>query len=1375
MRDETRSVFGVRWLRQRVLGFVLCLVGVVAGGVEAVPRGGMNVPSVLKDWQGWVLAGRPSGPSPYNDGAKVEPLWWDGCGVNAEGTHAAFVLKVHVFDEAWLRLPGGAANWPEGVLVDGVGAVVVEHDGWPSVRLKPKPADAVLHRVEGRIPYGVMPQKLAIPSDVGLLELVVSGERVDIPVWEGADHVWLRRTAVEKTVGTDSLSVQVTRLVEDGQPVWLRTQVDLSVGGRSREEVLGTLIPEGWKLSRLESRIPVAVDGAGRMKAQVRPGKWTVVADAFRADDVKELRFSADAKPLVAREVIGLKGKPDFRVVELEGVEAVDPAQVKYPDGWKGVSLFQWETARAVGLVQRLRGAAGGTDPGVGAGLTVQRSLWLDDDGRAFTFRDRLTGSVRGEWRLDVSSDVELGAVSQADAPLLVTRNPVNGATGVELRDRALSLDARGRVRVPEDGVVSASGWLRDAERVSVELMLPPGWRLFGLFGADSVKGDWLSAWSLLDLFLLLLFGLSVGRMFGWAGGMLALVTLGLTYHEPGAPRYLWFMVLIPIALSRVVRGRVATTSIASLKWVAVIGLGFVVVPFIYLQVQSVMYPQLETIPNGLSRAHGLAVDAPTSLALGSAAPLAKAADNQARRVVRDNLAQDVGAQIQTGPAVPEWNWRKVTFGWNSPVSPKDRVRLLLIPGWLGRGLGVLRVLLVAGVLGLLLRRRERASGEGDAGSGVTGHASVPAGVAVALGVGLWMMVAGDAMAQTAFPPAELLKELQERSSRLDDAFPHAADVTRARLQIRGNRMVLEAEVHAAARCAVPLPGKVASGTPLSLKVDGNGAVSGRRDGYLWVVLDAGVHQVRVESMLAERGDWQWTYLLRPRRMEVDAPEWEVGGLRAGGGLEEQLFFSLKARPTERTSEYERQELAAVLRVERTVELGLAWQVRTTVRRLSPVGSGVQALVPLVDGERVLTSGVVVRDGAVEVRLGARDETFVWESVFPVREGFRLVAGTGGWVETWKLEVSPVWNVEFKGLAPVFGGTLMQPEWSPWPGEAVEIAVKRPDSVPGQVVTVNRLRHQIQPGMRHRDLLIDAEIRSTLGGDFMVTLPAGAEGVQVKVGGKGVPARVREGRVAVPLQPGVQAVEIRWSVAEAQTRVTSVDNVSFPVELANVKIEAGVPESRWVLWAWGPLRGPAVRFWSLAASCVIGALVLRRFGSVPLGMWSWLLLLVGLTQAPLVGAGLAVLWFFVIDWRGGVSERDWFRRRAVRYPVQVALVGFTAIFVGVLVLAVSEGLTGRPEMRILGNDSTRVLLKWFEARASAALPDAGYLSVSIWWYRLMMLLWALWLASSAIRWFVWGWRQFSKMPLAGGEAEAATESGASGASAPPPLPRNDEV
>jgi len=52
-------------------------------------------------------------------------------------------------------------------------------------------------------------------------------------------------------------------------------------------------------------------------------------------------------------------------------------------------------------------------------------------------------------------------------------------------------------------------------------------------------------------------------------------------------------------------------------------------------------------------------------------------------------------------------------------------------------------------------------------------------------------------------------------------------------------------------------------------------------------------------------------------------------------------------------------------------------------------------------------------------------------------------------------------------------------------------------------------------------------------------------------------------------------------------------------------------------------------------------------------------------------------------------------------------------------------------------------LQWYQARCGEVLPQPGCLSVSIWWFRLLMLVWALWLAAALLRWLRLAWVRFS--------------------------------
>jgi hypothetical protein len=92
---------------------------------------------------------------------------------------------------------------------------------------------------------------------------------------------------------------------------------------------------------------------------------------------------------------------------------------------------------------------------------------------------------------------------------------------------------------------------------------------------------------------------------------------------------------------------------------------------------------------------------------------------------------------------------------------------------------------------------------------------------------------------------------------------------------------------------------------------------------------------------------------------------------------------------------------------------------------------------------------------------------------------------------------------------------------------------------------------------------------------------------------------------------------------------------------------------------------------------------------------------------------------------------------------QIGIVLMTFVVLCIFVVIVRAGLLGNPEMFIVGNNSTRLELNWFEPRTGLNLPVGRIVSISVWFYRLLMLCWALWLAASLLRWLKWGWTQFS--------------------------------
>jgi hypothetical protein len=782
-------------------------------------------------------------------------------------------------------------------------------------------------------------------------------------------------------------------------------------------------------------------------------------------------------------------------------------------------------------------------------------------------------------------------------------------------------------------------------------------------------------------------------------------------------------------------------------------------VPFLAKQVQQALYPQLEFADSvqPLSAQRFEAVDA-------QSAPATEAAD-EARakaaplRVVPpkadSNLVYEPNARIQTGPGVPNWSWRVASFGWNGPVLASQRVRPILISILVERALAILRVVLLLALAYILLNARR-------ARFWIFGQ---PARTGI-----LALILTGSALpGQAQFPDQQMIDTLRKRLLERSDAYPHAADIPSLALRLNDRRMIIDAEIHAAIRTAVPLPGHFPGWTPSSVLVEGEPQAAVRRDdNYLWVVVPPGVHKVHVEGVLGDAEEWQLTFTLKPRQITIDAPDWNVSGVRPDAVPEEQIFFVRKSRSTTGEARYDRQEFHTVAAIERNLRLGLTWQVRSTAKRISPLGTAIALRVPLLPGEKVLSANTNVRDNMMEVRLGANDSEFAWESELAMSDQISLTANTHAtWVERWRLVASPVWNIDISGLAPTFdpSNPELVPVWYPWPGESVQLSISRPEAVPGATVTVNSVQHEIALGKRQRVSKLDLSIRSSLGEDFLIDLPAEGEITFLTQSGRTIPVRKDGTKLIVPLQPGEQSVSVGWKINRTLGLFSAAEQLRLPVPSANIETFMRVPDDRWILWTHGPLRGPAVRFWSILASALIAAWVLGRISTSPLSSLEWMLLAIGLTQVPLPAALAVIGWLFFLAWRG--------RPSFLALPawgfnlLQLFLIALTAVTLVIFVAVVAAGLLGSPEMFILGNGSQRTLLRWYQARSDLALPTPGCFAVSIWWYRILMLIWALWLAASLIRWLRWAWSQFS----GGGYFRRMGKK----ALTPPPMPTQGQI
>lgn len=1241
-------------------------------------------------------------------------------------------MQVDVFAEQWVTLPGGAGMWPTNVSkADSNDFVaVVRRDSGPAVFLPEG-----RHRLTGQWTWSQLPRELPVPESFGLLQLTLNGAVITQPVLSRVGVLWLsaEQNAAKETE-RDSLSVKVFRKVTDSRPLLVETLVQLNVSGKEREVHMGPMLLDGFVPRSLRSELPARIEPDGSLRVQVKPGRWDIHATAHHQQPLTELNFQPMGEVWPQQEIWAFAAEPELRTVQIQGVPAIDASQTQLPEYWQNLPVYLLTPAETMVIDVLHRG-----DPNPAANqLALQKELWLAFDGSGYTVKDTISGVMHQNWRLEATESYHLGRVALNGEPQLLTRLNDNGNVGFEVRQRHLDVTAVSRTEAEAE--LPVSGWQSDFERVSMTLHLPPGWSLLHLTGADQVDGGWLAAWTLWDIFLVLVIAVSIGRVTTTPMGLLAFVTLILTYQRAQAPLFIWLNLAAALALLPYAKGRLDVW-LSRYVMVSFVVLVMIILPFSVQQARQAIYPQLDDHQQSILQEQYVEAEYAASLASpelenSNVRQYKMAPEKKAKNYV---AAYDPSQKIQVGPGLPDWHWQSAQARWSGPVQASESTRLILIsPLWnrVGAALSVVLTFLLAGCLVLYFRRQL----PGNLFLRIKALFSSNAVVLVLSGLFICLPTP-EARADVVIDQ-DILQELERRLLQPPKCQPDCAAIESVTLSASGQSLRITMQVHSAADVAFPLPAHVQQWWPNSVTVDGSAAAPLRnRNGPMFVRLIEGRHQITLAGPMPVQDSFSLSFALPLQNVQVQLSEWRVSGLP-------------DAQQTSQTLQLQREQKSArdpgqnrllpdpippYVIVTRRIELGLEWLLTTEVQRVAPAEGVINLSIPLLPGEAP-SSGQRNPDGSMDVRFGPQQAIVQWQSSLPATSPIQLTAGQSRhWAEVWSLQTSPIWHSTFSGLQPIATkGEQVMPIWQPWPEEAVTIEVQRPEPIPGEQIAIDQVNLQQQIGKRITEVELELTMRASYGGQFELPLPAASQLKRVTLDGKETPISYSHNQLQIPVRPGKQRVTVQWQQDSGTQIQNRTPELNLPLPSSNIQLQMQLPRDRWVLMVGGPAMGPAILFWGVLAVVLLLVAVLVRSRLTPLKAYQWILLSLGIATFNLVILALVAGWFIALQIRGAYSTMANNRRFNV---MQVLLFVFSVVTLLALVSSIPYSLLAAPEMYVVGNGSSATFLQWYQDQARGALPQGWVISLPMYVYRIAMLIWSLWLAFALMGWIRWGWQQ----------------------------------
>ncbi len=1289
-----------------------------------------EIPPELARWEDWVKHDQAYRSCPYysnhTSGTQSHHVcaWPQALSIQVAATTANFSTTWEVLEDSWVPLPGDADSWPQGVLVNQRPAVVQDQNKQPRVFLTPGS-----YLITGQFSWQSRPEKINIPAEMADIRLVLDDEVVKFPVRENS-ALWFGESTSEQQVEANSLDIEVNRLIIDGHPMTQFMSISLQVSGVARSEKLGRITAPYLQITDVGGDLNAYVDQQGDLWVQLKPGYNEVRVSMNVNGWPSELTYNADGANWPKQEIWAYQDNKNIRLTQIEGVTAINPEQSS--SVWDQVPNFLVNDGDTFVINEQKRGTLNQSEQ-----LSLYRQAWLSFSGEEFRTKDSITGGKYGSWRLNSGSNHRLLSASSHNETLLITESE-DGQQGVELRKPDVSLQVDGEFNAAF--LSEISGWQINFDDVTTELFLPHGYMALATNNVDHSRNVWIEKWRLWDIFIVMLLTVLSFKVIGFKSALGAFVALVLGYHGLNMPLYAWANLIVAIAvISWLPKGR--WLGLFQLYAVlSVLGLLVILLPHLVSQARLMIHPQLE---------HNNQVLAPApapSLTVKKAKELNQVYTQtyNTQNAIEDDLEMveeqgkitvtgsrirrsdyinryQADAVLQAGKGTPEWRYNSVRLAWDGPVTADQSYQLYLLTPAMRV---VWRLLLILASVYWLLAILQKMK------------TSLKVGRVAQ--TSLLLLLCSNPLMANDFPPEKMLEQLKNRLYQPSTCAPHCASIEAAEVSAVGDQLRMSLRYHVLDQVMVPLPDS--ADWHITSVTSDQTAVQGRikYQGQTWLPLEQGIREVVLTGSLANRNSISVRFPIKPRHIIVQSENWQFAGLD-GHLLSSNTLQMIATIQAESNEQSKTTDIKPFVKVRRSITFDDQWYARTVVSREAPKQGVINVSIPLMAHEFPTEKVQLDESGAVMVSLGPNDTEFQWSSRLDRVPELTLTAtDSEQYIETWEVVSSPQWHVSIAGV-PLVASEAMAYDvddyfvhvYMPRPDETLTMQISRPQAVAGDVLSIDSINHVYTVGKRTTKAETKIIYRATQGGHFEVNLDPAA--LVKKVTFDGVESNLinEDGVVAVSFLPGQHNVSIEWHLNQELSAWHRTPSINLNNHYSNLNQTIKVPRDRWLLWGGSEGVGPAFLYWGELLVFAVLAFFLARIRYSPLKVWQWLVLGCAFGTFSWLAFSVVASWLFFVGWK---QQFTGFESRAKSILLQWFSLFFTAATIGVLVATVAYGLLSYPDMGVAGQNASSSRLYWYLDSGQNLLPNITLLSVHLWWYKLLILLWSIWVSFAVLNW-----------------------------------------
>jgi hypothetical protein len=346
--------------------------------------------------------------------------------------------------------------------------------------------------------------------------------------------------------------------------------------------------------------------------------------------------------------------------------------------------------------------------------------------------------------------------------------------------------------------------------------------------------------------------------------------------------------------------------------------------------------------------------------------------------------------------------------------------------------------------------------------------------------------------------------------------------------------------------------------------------------------------------------------------------------------------------------------------------------------------------------------------------------------------------------EEWLIDVDYGWNISYKGLSPtksLIKNNRLIEKFLPWQGESLNIRVEQTVPEDGNRLTIESSYLNIEQSQNYRDLELTLQIKSAMASKYTLSIENLEELKGVVIDGIKHYLKHKDGNLTFPLKAGSQNIKISWREKSSVSILYHFPTINLNEKSTNSTVKVSLPENRWVIFTAGALMAPAVLIWGVMLFIILFGFLANRFLGSPPTFTEWILLGVGVAMVSPTALIPILFWAGILKFKVYKGETLQGLRKNI---VQSGIVIFTIFSIAAILFSIFFGLLSTPDMMIKGNGSSSYYLIWYKDYIDERIFQPTLFTLSIWYYKVLMLIWSIWVSFVLISWIENAWTVFSK-------------------------------